>query len=399
MKRSQRIYCRSIQCVIRMVHLFMPYREPKILRSTGEVPTILREEGIERVMIITDLNLNRMGRVNRLKHLLAENGIGYAVYDRTSSNPLVQNVEDACELYRSGKCQGLIGFGGGASMDCAKMVGARIARPQMEFSDMKGILKIRKKIPILIAIPTTTGMGSEVSDARVISDSVGHDKFLIRDFCLIPKVAVLDAENAKDMPPFCVALTGMDALTHAVEAYLNHSTMESRQEALRAVGLIFENVEAFYRNSEDLSAGQKMLEAAYLAGDAFSKSYVGYVHAIAHSLRDTYGLPHGLCCAVLMPYVLEAYGEATHKKLHRLGVAAGVALESDRHDKGARNFISALKGLNGRLGICRGFSEIRREDIPAMAARAAMEVNPRYPVPVLMDGGELELLYERVMTK
>ncbi len=398
MRKRERIYCRSVQTAIRMAHPFMPYREPKLLRSVQDVPAALKEEGIERVLIITGPNLHRLGRIDGLKSALREQGIGFEIYDRTSSNPGVRNVEEACALYRSGGCQGLIGFGGGSPIDCAKAVGASIARPRKTIADMKGILKIRKRIPFLIAIPTTAGTGSEVSIATVISDPEGHEKFPISDFCLIPRVAVLDAENTKTMPPFYVAATGMDALTHAVEAYVgNATTSESRQEALRAVSLIFENIEASYRNPADARAGQNMLEAAYLAGDAFSKSYVGYVHAVAHTLGGEYELPHGLCCAVLLPYVLEAYGEAAHKKLHRLGVAAGVALESDRHDKGAEKFISAIKGLNGRMGLPRAFAEIRREDIPAMASRAAKEANPLYPVPVLMDAEELKQIYERVM--
>lgn len=395
MKRIERIYCRSLQGAMRMAHPFMPYREPKILHSVKDVPSVLQEKGISRVLIITGPNLHRLGRVDGLKEALAEKGIGFEVYDRTSSNPSVCNVEDACELYRSGGCEALIGFGGGSPIDCAKAVGARIARPKKAVSDMKGILKIRKRIPFLVAIPTTAGTGSEVSLATVISDPDGHDKFPISDFCLIPRLAVLDAENTKTMPPFFVATTGMDALTHAVEAYVgNASTATTRREALQAVSLIFKNLEAAYKSPEDGVAGQNMLQAAYLAGDAFSKSYIGYVHAIAHSLGGQYELSHGLCCAVLMPHVLKAYGRAAHKKLHRLGVAAGVCTESDSHAYGAERFIDAIRAMNARMGLPDGFAEIRREDIPMMAERAAKEGNPLYPVPVLMDASELEKIYE-----
>ncbi len=400
MNQGYRIYCRFCQAIFRMAHPFLPYREPRILRGVKEIPSVLREKEIGCVLIVTGPNLHRLGRVDRLKETLRENGIDFAVYDQTESNPTVGNVEDACATYREHGCQGLIGFGGGSPMDCAKAVGAKLVRPNKPIAKMRGVLKIRKRIPFLIAVPTTAGTGSEVSLATVITDPEGQDKFPISDFCLIPDVAVLDEENTRTMTPFRTATTGMDAMTHAVEAYIGRSTTrETRADALEAVRLIFENIETVYRQTDDPEARGRMLEAAYLAGNAFSKSYVGYVHAIAHSLGGKYDLPHGLCCAVLMPYVLEAYGDVIHKKLHRLAVAAGVALESDRHDQAAAKFISAVKGLNGRMELPCGFSEIRAEDIPALAKHAAKEANPIYPVPVLMDGEELEQIYRRLMEK
>ncbi len=398
MKMGSRIYCRGVQLAFRAVQPFLPYRKPLVLRSVWDVPEALKEQGIQRVLIITGPNLHRRGRIDALKSALASNGIDYGVYDDTCSNPTVQNVEEACLLYERGKYQGLIGMGGGSPIDCAKAVGARLVRPKKPIARMKGVLRIRKRIPFLVAIPTTAGTGSEVSIATVISDPEGHDKFPISDFCLIPRVAVLDAENTRTMPPFFVATTGMDALTHAVEAYVGRATTkESRAEALQAVSLIFGNIEASYECPENSEAGQRMLEAAYLAGDAFSRSYVGYVHALAHALGGAYELPHGLCCAILMPYVLEAYGESAHKKLHRLALAAGISSEQEGEKEGARAFILAVRGMNGRMGIPEGISELKAEDIPMLAARAAKEANPLYPVPLLMDDEDLMKILGSVM--
>ena len=189
----------------------------------------------------------------------------------------------------------------------------------------------------------------------------------------------------------------MDALTHAVEAYIGRSTTkETRQKALEATKLIFQNIKKAYDDGKDYDARANMLKAAYLAGVAFSKSYVGYIHAVAHSLGGQYNIPHGLANSVLMPYVLEAYGKKAHKKLHRMGVAAGVADETDSHEKGAEKFIGAIKSLNAQMNIPEKLKGIKKEDIPHMAKYADAEANPLYPVPVLMNAKELERFYYAV---
>ena len=393
-----RIGCRRVQLGFRVAQPLLPYRQPQVLESVRKVPNILREQGISKVLIITGPNLHRKGRVESLKEALREAEIDFAVYDGTFSNPTVENVETAREMYLAENCQGLIGMGGGSPLDCAKAVGARLARPKKQIPKMKGVLKIRKRIPFLVAIPTTAGTGSEVSIATVISDPDGHDKFPISDFCLIPRVAVLDAENTRTMPPFFVATTGMDALTHAIEAYVGRATTkESRKEALQAVSLIFENIETAYRDPQNAEAGKNMLRAAYLAGDAFSKSYVGYVHALAHAMGGEYELPHGFCCAVLLPCVLEAYGASVQKKLSCLAIAAGVATDTQSEEENAQAFLNAVSALNERLGLPEGIAELKKKDISRLASHAAKEANPLYPVPCIMNGKELETVLERAM--
>ena len=189
----------------------------------------------------------------------------------------------------------------------------------------------------------------------------------------------------------------MDALTHAVEAYIGRSTTkETRSLALEATRLVFENIETAYKEGNNHEAKEHMLHAAYKAGISFSKSYVGYIHAVAHSLGGKYGTPHGLANAVIMPYVLEAYGERAYKKLHRLGIAAGVCTESDSYEAGAKKFIGAIKELNAKMGIPNKLPDIKAEDIPQMAKYAEKEANPLYPVPVLMTRKELEQFYYQI---
>ena len=254
-----------------------------------------------------------------------------------------------------------------------------------------------RRLPTLIAIPTTAGTGSEVTPAAVITDSRRHDKYALMSFPLIPRYAVLDPALTFSLPPHLTATTGMDALTHAVEAYIGRSTTrETRQLALEATKLVFENVKTAYSDGQNVQARQNMLYAAYKAGTAFSKSYVGYIHAVAHSLGGQYGTPHGLANAVILPYVLEDYGECVHRKLHRLGIAAGVSGEEDSHQEGAGKFIRAVKELNARMDIPQKLPGIRQEDIPSLARHAEKEANPLYPVPKLMDVRELEQIYYQI---
>ena len=394
------IYCRSVQAVLRAALPVLPYREPQVFHSCGELSTVFQKENIRRVLIVTDAGIVRSGIAAQLEAVLDEDDISYAVYDQTRPNPTVVNVEQALSLYRRYRCQALIAIGGGSSMDCAKAVGARLARPGTPLGKLKGTLRILRPLPTLIAIPTTAGTGSETTLAAVITDTQAQHKYVMNDFVLIPKYAVLDARLTLSLPPHLTATTGMDALTHAVEAYIGRSTTrQTRQEALEATRLVFANVERAYRNGRDYEARSNMLTAAYRAGIAFSRSYVGYVHAVAHSLGGQYNIPHGLANAVLLPYVLERYGSCIHRKLHDLAVAAGVADAQESDAGAAAKFIRAIRLLNARMGIPETLEGIRPEDIPVMAAHAEKEANPLYPVPRLMTREELTFFYEQVAGK
>ena len=394
------IYCRSVQAVLRAALPVLPYREPQVFHSCGELSTVFQKENIRRVLIVTDAGIVRSGIAAQLEAVLDEDDISYAVYDQTRPNPTVVNVEQALSLYRRYRCQALIAIGGGSSMDCAKAVGARLARPGTPLGKLKGTLRILRPLPTLIAIPTTAGTGSETTLAAVITDTQAQHKYVMNDFVLIPKYAVLDARLTLSLPPHLTATTGMDALTHAVEAYIGRSTTrQTRQEALEATRLVFANVERAYRNGKDYEARSNMLTAAYRAGIAFSRSYVGYVHAVAHSLGGQYNIPHGLANAVLLPYVLESYGSCIHRKLHDLAVAAGVANAQESDADAAAKFIRAIRQLNARMGIPETLEGIRPEDIPVMAAHAEKEANPLYPVPRLMTREELTFFYEQVTGK
>ena len=398
MNPIKKLYCRAYQTVLRLALPFLPYRKPEILTGTDQLPPLFHQKGIRRVLLVTDHSIRSLGITAHLEDALSAADIFCAVYDKTVANPTTDNVEEARSLYLKENCQAIIGFGGGSSIDCAKAVGARIVKPRQSLSRMKGILKVHKRLPPLIAIPTTAGTGSETTLAAVITDSQSRHKYPINDFPLIPRYAVLDPEVTRTLPPHVTATTGMDALTHAVEAYIGRSTTrETRADAIEAVRLIFTDLDAACANGGDMVARSGMLHAAFLAGSAFTKSYVGYVHAVAHSLGGKYNIPHGLANAVLLPTVLEAYGAAAHKKLHQLSVAVGLSRADEPHAVGAERFIHAVKDMKWRLKIPDTIPEIRREDVPELARYADKEANPLYPVPVLMDAKELEQFYYAVM--
>ena len=400
MNPLKKMYCRTFQTGLKIALPFLPYRKPKIVGSVKALPEIIQKKKCTRVLIITDAGIRKLGLTRRLEKALDNAGIPYCIYDKTVANPTTDNVAEARALYLDTGCDCIIGFGGGSSMDCAKAVGARIAKPRQSLAKMKGILKVHKKLPLLMAVPTTAGTGSETTLAAVITDAQTRYKYAINDFPLIPRYAVLDPKVTLSLPPFITATTGMDALTHAVEAYIgNSTTYGTRKDALLAVKLIFENIDTAYEDGSNVEARRNMLHASFYAGCAFTKSYVGYVHAIAHSLGGEYNVPHGLANAVILPMLLEAYGEKIHKKLARLAIAAGLADEDTPCSEAAGQFIRAVKDMKKRFGIGDHIPEIQETDIPKLAHYADKEANPLYPVPVLMDAAKLESFYRILMTE
>lgn len=387
-------FCRVCQTAFRIALPFLPYREPEIIKSCSELEYVFRKERIKSPLIVTDSGITRNSLTKPLEDILKKCGIAYIIYDKTQPNPTVHNVEEALKIYLQNNCDSLIAIGGGSSMDCAKALGARLVYPKRSLGQLKGILRVMRTLPPLIAIPTTAGTGSEVTLAAIITDSEKQHKYALMSFPLIPRYAVLDAALTYSLPPHLTATTGIDALTHATEAYIGRSTTkETRRLALEAAKLIFENIENAYNDGYNRIARENMLFAAYKAGIAFSKSYVGYIHAVAHSLGGTYGTPHGLANAVIIPYVLEAYGKSAYKKLHEIGIAVGVSDKNDSHEIGAKKFIKAVRDLNKRIGIPDKLTGIKKSDIPQMARNAEAEANPLYPVPKLMTRKELEKFY------
>lgn len=378
----------------------MPYRQPELKKSVADIPEILKNHRKGKPLLVTDKSIYSLGLTKELEESLTINSIDFAIFNETVPNPTISNIEQGVNCFKLNKCDSIIAFGGGSVMDCAKIIGARIAKPDQSVEKMKGLLKIRKEIPLLIAIPTTAGTGSETTLAAVITNDQTHHKYPINDFCLIPSYAVLDYKNTLGLPKTSTSTTGMDALTHAIEAYIGKSTTKKTREcAEKAVRLIVKNLPIAYENGQNQSARENMLVASYYAGVAFTISYVGYVHAVAHSLGGKYGVAHGLANAIILPHFLERYGSKCHKKLARLARIAGLAEEIDTDETASNKFIEWIKETNKSMGIPTYIKELKLEDVPELAKTASKEANPLYPVPYLMDTKELEQFYYNLLQK
>lgn len=397
MKLFRRMGCRIVQGAFRLAIPFLPYRQPELLSSPEKAAELVRNKGVRKVLVITDKGVRSHGLTDPLTKALTWVGIEYEIFDETSANPTMSEVEAAVKMYYAQNCDGLVAIGGGSPIDCAKGVCARLIKPKKSLIEMKGVLRVRGKQPFFLAVPTTAGTGSEVTIAAVITDDTTHEKFTVLSFCLAPKYVLLDPGMTRTLPPAITAETGMDALTHAVEANIGRSTTAfTRRLSVAAVRLIKDNLPTVFRDGEDLAARTNMQLAAYDAGLAFTISYVGYVHAAAHALGGAYGLPHGRTNATLLPLVLRMYGKACVKKLARLARESGVCDPSLSDMDAADAFISWIDGLNEAFGIPKSVS-IREEDIPMLAQRADREANPLYPVPVLMDAEQLEKVFRMAM--
>lgn len=396
MNIAKRVYCRVFQGGFRIVLPILPFRIPKQLNNIDEIPELLKNKKIDSVLLVVDKKVRELGLVSRLEDGLVKADIDCAVYEQETPNPTIKNVETAKDKYLSAGAKAIIAVGGGSAMDCAKVAGARIVRPNKSVQKMRGIIKIILPTPLFIAVPTTAGTGSEATLAAVITDGEKHHKYPVNDFCLIPDYAVLDPGLTLGLPPFVTATTGMDALTHAIEAYIGHSTSRfTRAMSIEAVQLINTNLEAAVENGNNVEARAGMLRAAFCAGMSFTRSFVGYVHGIAHSLGGKYGTAHGLANAVILPVMLREYGKSCEKRLARLARLGGVVADDVSDADAALQFITRIEELNAKFGIPTKFEELKEADIDEMAEHADKESNPLYPVPKLMDKKELAAVYRK----
>ncbi|SHN74992.1 iron-containing alcohol dehydrogenase [Desulfitobacterium chlororespirans] len=396
------LYCRLYQRTLQLASYFLPWRKPTLLEganSLNKLPEVINRKGMSKVLIVTDQGVSSLGLMNSFLQGLDKAGVRYSVYDKTVPNPTLDNIEEALKVYQEHRCEGIVAFGGGSPMDCAKGVGARVANPHKSISQMKGVLKVRRKLPPLFAIPTTAGTGSEATLAAVISDPRNREKYPVNDTALIPHYAVLDPLLTVGLPKHITSTTGLDALTHAVEAYIGRSnTQETKELSRKAVRLIFDNLYIAYSQGENIKARENMLKASYYAGVAFTRAYVGYIHALAHALGGFYGVPHGLANAVILPYVLEYYGEAVHERLAELADVLEMGSLGDSHEKKATLFIEAIKELSKKMDIPRKIDGILAEDIPLLVEHAWKEATPLYPVPKFLSRNDLSNILHLIST-
>ena len=304
----KKAYYRTYQQVFDIGMRCLHWRKPIVISGAGcirQVPDVLSKSGVTKVMVVTGSHVVKsLGP--KLFAALEDAGMPYEVFSEVEANPSVNTVEKIRTQYLEAGCSGFVALGGGSPMDATKGAAARVACPKKSCNDMAGVMRVGKTVPPIVAIPTTSGTGSETTIAAVITDSETHHKYALMDLKLMPLYAILDPELTVGLPPRTTATTGMDALTHAIEAYISwtYNTKESLRLAEEAVKLIFDNLELAYQHGEDLKVRENMMIAAFKAGFAFSRAGVGNVHAIAHTLGGLYNTPHGLANAVILPIVL-----------------------------------------------------------------------------------------------
>ena len=379
----------------------MHFKEPIVYKGdniSNEIYKILKQNGLSDTLVVVGNSLYNTKCAKEIIGNLENNGIRTSVYHDFTTNPTNKNVEDGLKVYRENKHHSLIGLGGGSSMDTAKAIGACASNPKKKIKDMKGILKVKKKLPLLIAIPTTAGTGSETTIAAVIIDAESRLKYTIEDPKLTPKIAVLDPKLLVNLPPHITSTTGMDALTHAIEAYTNRArTPRICKNALEAIKLIYDNLYKSYKEPTNLTYRNNMQVASYKAGVAFTNGYVGYVHALSHALSGKYNVPHGLANSLILPIILKEYSFTIYPRIARIYDYINMGDKRLSYKEKAQRFIDWIYLMNQQMNIKSDFNSlIKEEDIKELVEHSYKEAYPLYPCPKMFNRKELTKLYYKI---
>lgn len=378
---------------------FFTFREAVPVTGRGcrrEIPGVLKKLGVKKVLVVTGRHVGKSIAPEIIENIRLS-GLEAVHYSEVTANPTTTTVYEIKDMYMKEGCDGFLAIGGGSPIDAAKAAACLCARPRATLNDLAGLLKIMKNIPPFVAVPTTSGTGSETTMAAVVTDAETHHKYAIMDPHIIPDYVVMDPELVVGLPQKTTSATGMDALCHAVESYVSvmNKPEKSRRYAEEATVLIFRYLERAYNDGSDMEAREKLMEAAYKAGWSFGRTGVGNVHAIAHTLGGLYNTAHGLANAVILPIVLEDYGKTVYKPLARLAELAGIKTDGSDEEK-AKAFIVEIYAMNKRMDMPEGFAFIEEKDIPQMCAYACSEANPTYPVPVIYDKPHFEKLIREI---
>lgn len=351
--------------------------------SSKEAGPQAKALGATKALIVTDKVLNQLGVAARIQGQLEEAGVKAVVFDGAEPNPTDTNVADGLAVYGKNGCDAIVSLGGGSAHDCAKGIGM-VATNGGSIRDYEGINKTKKPMPPFVAINTTAGTASEMTRFCIITNTSTHVKMAIVDWRCTPNVAINDPVLMIGKPPALTAATGMDALTHAVEAYVSiAATPITDACAIKAIELIAEYLRPAVANGANLEARDKMAYAEFLAGMAFNNASLGYVHAMAHQLGGFYNLPHGVCNAILLPAVCEFNLIAAAKRLGDIAVALGESIDGLPPVDAAAKGIAAIRKLSKAIGIPSGLKElgVKEGDLPTMAENAKKDAcqltNPR----------------------
>lgn len=364
----------------------------------SDATELLHRHKFNNVMVVSDPQLIKLNLVQPLLDSLKQTQISYSLFDQVTPDPTIAVVEQGCELYRNESCDAIIAFGGGSVIDCAKAIGASITKNK-PINKLAGLFKVRKKLPYFIAIPTTAGTGSEATLVAVITDATARKKFTVIDPCLVPNVALLDPELMKGLPANITAETGIDALTHAIESYIGcHAYPLTKQYAISAMSKIFNFLPVAYANGNNEQARAEMAIASFYAGAAFTRTSVGYVHAIAHQLGGVYHVPHGLANAIVLPHVLHFSLTNAATKLAQLAKILHMVDMDCNEQLAANTFVKRVEQLLETLNIPKHLPQLQQADINMLAERAIKEAYCDYPVPRLMNEAQCRDILQNLLT-
>ncbi len=395
-----RLLYRSYHRILKWVGRFAPFPESTLITGTSafsDLQNYIQSQGIRRPLLVTDAGIIRLDLAKQIHALADQSCDTLFTFSDVEPDPSIDTVLAGKEFFLENQCDAIIALGGGSVMDAAKLIAACAAKPNVAIHRLYGLFKVRTRLAPLIAIPTTAGTGSEATIAAVVSDRALQQKFAITDFCLLPKVAVLAPELTKGLPAQLTATTGIDALTHALEAYLGvNGNQYTDEKAMLALSLIFKYLKQAHDEPDDLFAREQMLLASYYAGQAFTRTSVGYVHAIAHQLGGLYHTPHGLANAIVLPQVLAFYGPRIE---HKLAMIAKQALGFDSDCGAAEHTLDAISTLLSDLGIPSQLAELNESDIAQISERALAEAHPAYPVPKFMSAADMRSVLQTLLVK
>jgi alcohol dehydrogenase class IV len=353
--------------------------------SSLELCDAIGQMGTKKVLIVTDAMLVKLGVLDKIQKRLTKNNIEFVIYDGVLPDPTYDQVENGLNAYKQNKCEAILAVGGGSPIDAAKVIAAR-ATNNRAIKKLAGMFKVWTAPAPLFAIPTTAGTGSEVTIAAVVSDPVTHQKTPLIDPKLVPMMAALDAGLMTGLPAPVTSATGMDALTHAVEAYISkNASADTDGYAIAATRLIMQNLSTAVKKGDNLEARQNMALASYYAGLAFTKASLGYVHAISHNFGAKYSTPHGLGNAIVLPYVLDYSKAEINDRLAELAVVSGLKTGKESNSELAQKFIDQIRAMLKEFNIPETLEALKTEDIPEIARLALKEAHYNYPVPKYMD--------------
>jgi len=364
--------------------------------STAKLCTHITGLNVTKILIVTDKPLVDLGIVAKATDVLEQKGVEVIMFDGVKPDPTIDLIEDGLAIQVKNNCDAVLAIGGGSSIDAAKTIAAA-ATNGGKSKNVIGYYKVKKEPIPLFAIPTTSGTGSEVTFGAVVSDAVTHEKFFIADPKVTPKAIALDPDLITGLPPSITAATGMDALTHAVEAWISTwANPNSDSYAKQSIQMIFKYLPIAYADGSNLEAREQVSIAAYYAGIAINTGAVGYVHAVAHQFGAWYSTPHGWANAVVLPEVLRFSKDKVEGRLAELADMLSLSLPSDSTGTKADKFIEAVVQLNVSFGIGTSLEAIKDSDVSAIATRAVKE-GSGMPVPKMMDQAECESLIRSLM--